>query len=65
MAILDSDAAERINKVRWQVGTDMLVTWGLTIPVTMGLSAVIYQAISQAYRMQWIPGLIVSWLMSG
>ncbi|MCL4559633.1 MAG: inorganic phosphate transporter [Chloroflexi bacterium] len=35
MALLGSGAAERVSKVRWQVGGDMLVTWVLTIPVTM------------------------------
>ncbi|RPI80722.1 MAG: hypothetical protein EHM41_22140 [Chloroflexi bacterium] len=39
MALLGSGAAERVNKVRWQIGGDMLVTWVLTIPVTMAVAA--------------------------
>jgi PiT family inorganic phosphate transporter len=41
-AIMGVGAAERISKVRWQVGQEMIVTWGLTIPVTALLSALIY-----------------------
>lgn len=41
MALLGSGAAERMNKVRWQVGGDMLITWLLTVPVTMLISALI------------------------
>jgi PiT family inorganic phosphate transporter len=39
MALLGSGAAERANKVRWQVGAEMLLTWLLTIPVTMLIAA--------------------------
>lgn len=42
MALLGAGAAERVNKVRWQIGGDMLVTWVLTIPVTMLLAAGIF-----------------------
>jgi PiT family inorganic phosphate transporter len=65
MALLGSGAAERVNKVRWQVGTEMLVTWGLTIPVTMGIACSIYLVTTQVYRIHWIASLIVSWLTSG
>lgn len=65
MALLGSGAAERVNKVRWQVGTDMLITWGVTIPVTMLLASAIYLVTTQAYRIQWIASLIVTWLTSG
>jgi PiT family inorganic phosphate transporter len=65
MALLGAGAAERLNKVRWQVGSEMLITWGLTIPVTMGISAAIFLATSEAYRVHWIVNWIISWLASG
>lgn len=42
MALMGSGAAERVNKVRWQVGAEMLATWALTIPATMALSALVF-----------------------
>jgi PiT family inorganic phosphate transporter len=39
---MGSGAAERISKVRWQVGQEMLTTWILTIPATAGISAILY-----------------------
>jgi PiT family inorganic phosphate transporter len=39
MALVGAGSAERVNKVRWQVGGEMVVTWLLTIPVTMLLAA--------------------------
>lgn len=41
MALLGSGASERMNKVRWQVGGEMLVTWMLTIPTTMLIAALL------------------------
>ncbi len=41
-AIMGVGAAERVNKVRWLVGQEMLVTWVLTIPTTGIVSALIY-----------------------
>jgi PiT family inorganic phosphate transporter len=41
-AIMGVGAAERISKVRWQVGREMVVTWLITIPVTAALSALFY-----------------------
>jgi PiT family inorganic phosphate transporter len=41
-AIMGVGAAERISKVRWQVGREMIVTWLITIPVTAALSALLY-----------------------
>ncbi len=41
MALMGAGAAERMNKVRWQVGGEMLVTWFLTIPVTMLIAALL------------------------
>ncbi|HEY47075.1 MAG: inorganic phosphate transporter [Anaerolineae bacterium SM23_ 63] len=40
--IMGVGAAERISKVRWQVGREMVVTWLITIPVTAILSAAFY-----------------------
>jgi inorganic phosphate transporter, PiT family len=65
MALIGAGAAERVNKVRWQVGTDMLVTWGVTIPVTMMIACAIYLVTAQAYQIHWIASLIVTWLTSG
>ncbi|MEW5870466.1 MAG: inorganic phosphate transporter [Chloroflexota bacterium] len=41
MALLGAGAAERPNKVRWQVGGEMLVTWFLTMPATMLIAALL------------------------
>jgi PiT family inorganic phosphate transporter len=38
-AIMGAGAAERINKVRWGVATDILWAWVLTIPATALLAA--------------------------
>ncbi|NIM93272.1 MAG: inorganic phosphate transporter [Anaerolineales bacterium] len=40
--IMGTGAAERISKVRWQVGQEMFVTWVLTIPITALIAALIY-----------------------
>jgi len=45
-SVIGAGAAERIKKVRWQVGRDMLVTWLVTIPVTFALSALVYLIIT-------------------
>jgi hypothetical protein len=39
--------------VRWQVGTEMLLTWGLTIPATMALAALISFSF-RAGRLGWL-----------
>lgn len=44
-AIMGTGAAERISKVRWQVGREMVTTWLLTIPATAALSALLYLAL--------------------
>jgi PiT family inorganic phosphate transporter len=41
-AIMGAGAAERLSKVRWGVAREMLVAWGLTMPVTAGLAALAY-----------------------
>jgi len=45
-AIMGSGAAERPNKIRWQIGRDMLLTWIITIPLSGGLAALIYLLVS-------------------
>ena len=40
--IMGVGAAERISKVRWQVGREMIVTWLITLPVTAVLSAALF-----------------------
>jgi PiT family inorganic phosphate transporter len=41
-SIMGAGAAERISKVRWQVGQEMVVTWLITIPTTALVSALVY-----------------------
>jgi PiT family inorganic phosphate transporter len=41
-AIMGAGAAERVNKVRWRVAQDMLVTWILTIPASALLAGALY-----------------------
>jgi len=45
-AIMGAGAADRVNKVRWQVGKSMLVTWVLTVPSAAIVAALIYGVIS-------------------
>lgn len=45
-AIMGSGAAERINKVRWNIAQEMLVTWVLTIPLSAAFSALVYVALN-------------------
>jgi PiT family inorganic phosphate transporter len=45
-AIMGAGAAERVNKVRWQVGQDMLVTWVVTIPASALLASILYWLVS-------------------
>ncbi len=42
-AILGTGSAERINKVRWGVATNIALAWLLTIPATALLSALVYE----------------------
>lgn len=41
-SIMGSGAAERITKVRWKVGQEMLITWIFTIPVAAGIGAILF-----------------------
>jgi inorganic phosphate transporter, PiT family len=46
-AIMGVGAAERISKVRWGVGYDILITWLLTIPANALVAAAIYWIMMQ------------------
>lgn len=48
-AIMGSGAAERISKVRWQVGQEMLTTWISTIPATAGIGAILFLLLQLIY----------------
>ncbi len=41
-SIMGAGTAERVSKVRWQVGYEMLVAWVLTIPISAILAALSY-----------------------
>jgi PiT family inorganic phosphate transporter len=41
-SIMGVGSAERLSKVRWQVGSEMLLAWVLTIPVSALLAALIF-----------------------
>jgi PiT family inorganic phosphate transporter len=45
-AIMGVGSAERLSKVRWGVGGDMVTAWLLTIPVTALLAAGLYWALT-------------------
>ncbi len=45
-AILGVGAAERLNKVRWNVASDILVAWVITIPITALIAALVYWLMS-------------------
>jgi PiT family inorganic phosphate transporter len=44
--IMGSGAAERLSKVRWQVGQEMLTAWVITIPSVAIVSAISYLLLS-------------------
>lgn len=48
-SIMGAGAADRINKVRWTVGKDMLITWVLTIPATAVVAALIYWLLNNLF----------------
>ena len=39
---MGAGSAERLSKVRWLVGYEMLVAWMLTIPISAVLAGIIY-----------------------
>jgi len=41
-AIMGAGAAERVNKVHWEVGKSMLTTWLVTIPANLVMGALLY-----------------------
>jgi PiT family inorganic phosphate transporter len=41
-AIMGVGSAERVSKVRWQVGYQMLIAWALTVPVTALIAGLAY-----------------------
>ncbi|MBK7918805.1 MAG: inorganic phosphate transporter [Chloroflexi bacterium] len=41
-SIMGAGSAERLSKVRWLVGYEMLVAWMLTIPISAVLAGIIY-----------------------
>jgi len=45
-SILGVGAAERVNKVRWNVGKDIVIAWVLTIPATALVAAGFYWILS-------------------
>jgi PiT family inorganic phosphate transporter len=49
-AIMGVGAAQRLGKVRWGVGVDILMTWLVTIPATALLAAGIYWVIQVVSR---------------
>ncbi len=57
-SLMGSGAAERINKVRWQVASEMATTWVLTIPATMAVSILLFLLASELSRF----GTSLSWL---
>lgn len=48
-AIMGAGAAERLSKVRWQVGREMVTTWLLTIPATAGTAILLYLAFERLF----------------
>jgi PiT family inorganic phosphate transporter len=65
MALMGSGAAERVNKVRWGVGLQMLATWGLTIPVTMIIAAAIFWATTEVQQIFQVVEQAVLWMVTG
>ena len=46
-SVMGVGAGERVNKVRWNIGRDIAVSWVLTIPASALLSAGLYWVISR------------------
>ena len=65
MALMGSGAAEQVNKVRWRVGVEMLITWGVTIPATTAIAVAIVFLASQTGKASWLIGQFINWLASG
>jgi len=41
-ALLGAGASERVNKVRWQIASQMAITWLVTIPAAMAVAALLF-----------------------
>lgn len=41
-ALIGSGASERMNKIRWKVASEMVITWLVTIPATFTFSCLVY-----------------------
>jgi PiT family inorganic phosphate transporter len=48
-SIMGAGSAERLSKVRWQVGSEMLVAWVLTIPVSAVMAALFFYPLRVAF----------------
>ncbi len=48
-AIIGVGSAERVQMIRWEVFTQIVVSWVLTIPATIGLGMLIYAVIHSAF----------------
>jgi PiT family inorganic phosphate transporter len=49
-SIMGAGSAERLSKVRWLVGYEMLIAWVLTIPISAILAGFIYLLLSLIFR---------------
>jgi PiT family inorganic phosphate transporter len=41
-AIMGAGSAERLSKVRWLIGYEMMIAWVLTIPISAILAGFLY-----------------------
>jgi len=48
-SIMGAGSAERLSKVRWQVGSEMLLAWVMTIPVSAVMAALLYFPFDAAF----------------
>ncbi len=51
-AVMGSGAAERPNKIRWQITRDILLTWVLTIPLSGLFSGLVYLVVALLSHVQ-------------
>ncbi len=63
-ALMGTGASERINKVRWQVASEMVTTWALTIPATMAVSALIIMAMTGLHQLGWNPDWLIPFALT-
>jgi PiT family inorganic phosphate transporter len=48
-AIVGAGSADRIQKVRWGVVSNIVISWFLTIPAAMGFGALVYMIIHELF----------------